>query len=75
MRSITAIDREARRLEAWLNKDKAQFDQFELASPYVGSGSPCYYLGLDQQLPATNVAQFVILTRSVEAREALRGRS
>ncbi len=72
--SITAIDREARRLEAWLAEDKAQFDQFEHSLAYIGSGSPRYYLGLDQQLPATNVAQFVILTRSVEAREALRGR-
>jgi len=72
--SITAIDHEARQLEAWLAEDKQQFDQFEHSLAYIGSGSPRYYLGLDQQLPATNVAQFVILTRSVEAREALRGR-
>ncbi|MBU3695747.1 efflux RND transporter permease subunit [Dechloromonas sp.] len=72
--SITAIDHEARRLEAWLAEDNEQFDQFEHSLAYIGSGSPRYYLGLDQQLPATNVAQFVILTRSVEAREALRVR-
>ncbi len=72
--SIEAIDSETRRLEAWLADDKARFDQFEHSLAYVGSGSARYYLGLDQQLPATNVAQFVILTRSVEAREALRGR-
>ena len=72
--SIDAIDAEARRLEDWLAEDKAAHDQFEHSLAYIGSGSPRYYLGLDQQLPATNVAQFVILTRSVVAREALRER-
>jgi multidrug efflux pump len=72
--SITAIDAETRRLEAWLNADKLEFDQFEHYTAYVGSGAPRYYLGLDQQLPASNVSQFVIVTRSVEAREALRNR-
>jgi multidrug efflux pump len=52
-----------RRLEEWLDKDKAEFDQFEHYITYVGAGSPRYYLGLDQQLPASNVSQFVILTR------------
>jgi multidrug efflux pump len=72
--SIAAIDAEAAMLEKWLDKDQAEFDQHEHYITYVGSGSPRYYLGLDQQLPASNVSQFVILTRSVEAREALRGR-
>ena len=72
--SIAAIDAETKRLEDWLDKDKSEFDQFEHFITYVGSGSPRYYLGLDQQLPASNVSQLVIVTRSVEAREALRGR-
>lgn len=72
--SITAIDAETKRLEDWLDKDNAEFDQFEHYITYVGSGSPRYYLGLDQQLPASNISQLVIVTRSVEAREALRGR-
>lgn len=72
--SIAASDAEAKRLEDWLDQDKAAFDQFEHYITYVGSGSPRYYLGLDQQLPASNVSQFVIVTRNVEAREALRGR-
>jgi multidrug efflux pump len=72
--SITAIDAETRRLEEWLNKDQLEFDQFEHYTAYIGSGAPRYYLGLDQQLPASNVSQFVIVTRSVEAREALRNR-
>ncbi len=72
--SIAAIDAEARQLENWLEKDKAEFDQFETYIAYIGSGSPRYYLGLDQQLPSTNVSQFVIVARDVAAREAMRDR-
>ena len=72
--SLAAIDAEARRLEAWLERDRATHDQFEHYTTFIGTGAPRYYLSLDQQLPATNIAQFVILTRDVTAREALRGR-
>jgi multidrug efflux pump len=41
---------------------------------YVGTGSPRFYLPLDQQLPQRNFAQFVVTARSVPAREALRTR-
>jgi len=72
--SISAIDSEVKRLEDWLAKDKAEHDQFSHFIAYIGSGSPRYYLGLDQQLPATNVGQFVIVTHDDKAREALRAR-
>ncbi|UXH39017.1 efflux RND transporter permease subunit [Pseudomonas promysalinigenes] len=39
---------------------------------YVGSGSPRFYLPLDQQLPAASFAQFVVLASSLEERERLR---
>ena len=39
---------------------------------YVGTGSPRFYLPLDQQLPATSFAQFVLLTEDLEQRERLR---
>jgi len=39
---------------------------------YVGTGSPRFYLPLDQQLPATNFAQFVVLAKDIHAREATR---
>ncbi|RMQ39996.1 hypothetical protein ALQ04_02593 [Pseudomonas cichorii] len=39
---------------------------------YVGTGSPRFYLPLDQQLPAPSFAQIVVLTKSIEDREALR---
>jgi multidrug efflux pump len=72
--SIPAIDAETRRLEAWLDADQAQHNQFEHYIAYIGSGVPRYYLGLDQQLPASNVSQLIIVTRDVAAREALRER-
>ncbi|HFT6994586.1 TPA: efflux RND transporter permease subunit [Stenotrophomonas maltophilia] len=39
---------------------------------YVGTGSPRFYLPLDQQLPATNFAQFVVLAKDIESRESTR---
>ncbi len=39
---------------------------------YIGSGSPRFYLPLDQQLPAASFAQFVMITESLEQREDVR---
>ncbi|MGX1017918.1 multidrug efflux pump [Pseudomonas sp. Y3 TE3536] len=39
---------------------------------YVGTGSPRFYLPLDQQLPAASFAQFVVLAKSMDDRERLR---
>jgi len=39
---------------------------------YVGTGSPRFYLPLDQQLPSTNFAQFVVLAKDIKARESTR---
>jgi multidrug efflux pump len=68
--SFTATDRSVRRLEAYLAKQ----DGIENYVAYVGSGSPRFYLPLDQQLPQANFAQFVILTKGLKEREALRSR-
>ncbi len=68
--SIHAIDAEAKKFEAILQKEPG-IDNFVV---YVGSGTPRFFLALDQQLPAANLAQFVILTHDVEGREALRKR-
>ncbi|CAM5309947.1 Multidrug resistance protein MdtC [Stutzerimonas stutzeri] len=67
--SLKATEAEVRRLEAML-KDRAGIDNYVA---YVGTGSPRFYLPLDQQLPATSFAQFVVLAQSIEAREELRG--
>lgn len=39
---------------------------------YIGSGSPRFYLPLDQQLPATSFAQFVMITDGLQEREEVR---
>ena len=41
---------------------------------YVGTGSPRFYLPLDQQLAQRNFAQFVVTAQSVPLREKLRTR-
>ncbi|RMO19953.1 hypothetical protein ALQ47_03359 [Pseudomonas cichorii] len=56
------------RLEQML-KDHPGIDNYVA---YVGTGSPRFYLPLDQQLPAPSFAQIVVLARSIEEREALR---
>ena len=66
--SLKATEAEVHRLEAML-KDRVGIDNYVA---YVGNGSPRFYLPLDQQLPATSFAQVVVLTESIEQREALR---
>jgi multidrug efflux pump len=66
--SLKATEAEVRRLEELL-KQRAGIDNYVA---YVGTGSPRFYLPLDQQLPATSFAQFVVLADSIESREALR---
>jgi multidrug efflux pump len=39
---------------------------------YVGTGSPRFYLPLDQQLPAPNFAQFVVRADDIASREKVR---
>ena len=67
--SLRATEDQARRLEAMLQGR----DGIENYVAYVGTGSPRFYLPLDQQLPQANFAQFVVRARDLEAREALRG--
>jgi multidrug efflux pump len=67
--SITATDREVRKLESILAQESKLIANYV---SYAGSGSPRFYLPLDQQLPAASFAQFVITTNTIEAREALR---
>ncbi|MDP3842947.1 MAG: efflux RND transporter permease subunit [Oxalobacteraceae bacterium] len=47
-------------------------DGVESVTSYVGTGSPRFYLPLDQIFPQTNVSQFVVLPKDLQTREALR---
>jgi multidrug efflux pump len=66
--SLRATAAQAQRLEAMLRRQPG-IDNFVA---YVGTGSPRFYLPLDQQLPATNFAQFVVRADDIKARERLR---
>lgn len=66
--SLLATEAEVERLEEML-KAQSGIDNYVA---YVGTGSPRFYLPLDQQLPAASFAQFVVLASSIEERERLR---
>ena len=66
--SLNATQELALRLENQLGENPL----IENYVGYMGSGSPRFYLSLDQKLPAASQAQFVILTRNVEEREEVR---
>ena len=68
--SLKAVERSVLRIEEFLKKQEG----IENYVAYVGGGSSRFYLPLDQQLPQTNFAQFVILTHNTADREALRGK-
>ncbi len=68
--SYAASESEVKKLEAWL----AQQPGIDNYVAYVGSGSPRFYLPLDQQLPQRNFAQVVVLTEGPKQREQLRGK-
>lgn len=66
--SLKATQAHVERIEALL-KDRPGIENYVA---YIGSGSPRFYLPLDQQLPATSFAQIVMITESIEQREAVR---
>jgi len=66
--SLRATEAQALKLEALLDEREGISNYVA----YVGTGSPRFYLPLDQQLPASNFAQFVILADDIDAREELR---
>ncbi|WP_152225086.1 efflux RND transporter permease subunit [Pseudomonas sp. SCB32] len=66
--SLTATTEQVNRLEKML----AEHPGIDNYVAYVGTGSPRFYLPLDQQLPAASFAQFVVLAKNLETREEIR---
>jgi multidrug efflux pump len=66
--SLSATAEQVAHLEQLLNGHEG-IDNYVA---YVGTGSPRFYLPLDQQLPAASFAQFVVLAKSIEEREKIR---
>lgn len=66
--SLKATQAQVESIEALL-KERTGIENYVA---YIGSGSPRFYLPLDQQLPATSFAQIVMITSSLEEREEVR---
>nr|WP_180110862.1 MULTISPECIES: efflux RND transporter permease subunit [unclassified Acinetobacter] len=66
--SLKATEAAVKKVEAFLSK-KQGIDNFVA---YVGTGSPRFYLPLDQQLPQASFAQFVVLASSLDDRNEIR---
>ncbi|WP_374667820.1 efflux RND transporter permease subunit [Acinetobacter sp.] len=66
--SLKATEAAVKKVEAFLSK-KEGIDNFVA---YVGTGSPRFYLPLDQQLPQASFAQFVVLASSLDDRNEIR---
>ena len=61
---------EVKRLEAFLKHQSGTVNYVS----FVGTGAPRFFLSLDQKLPQSNYAQFIVTTSGTPAREALRQR-
>lgn len=72
--SITATGAEVRRLQAILSRDPELKTRISDHVVYVGQGSPRFFLPLDPQMPNENFAQFVLMTRGIAEREAVKAR-
>jgi multidrug efflux pump len=70
--SYHATNEEVKKLEHWLQTWNQAHKGIDNFVAYVGTGAPRYYLPLDVQMPHEGFAQFVILSKNLEAREALR---
>jgi multidrug efflux pump len=66
--SFAASEVEARHFESWL-KDQSEVEYY---AGYVGTGTPRFYLPQDQQFQQSNLAQYVVATKSLKERDALR---
>ena len=70
--SYQATDAEVKKLETWLNAWNKKHEGVDNFVAYIGIGSPRYYLPLDIQLAHRGFAQFVVLSKNLAQREALR---
>jgi multidrug efflux pump subunit AcrB len=68
--SFAATTEQVKRMEAVLAKDQ----DVKFFTAYTGAGAPRFYLALNPELPNAGYAQFVVMTKDLEARENVRSR-
>lgn len=66
--SFAATEAQTKKFENFVRQQEG----VSSVTSYVGTGSPRFYLPLDQIFPQTNVAQLVVLPKDLKSREALR---
>ena len=66
--SYQATEAQAKKFERFIMRQPG----VESVTSYVGTGSPRFYLPLDQIFPQTNVSQIVVLPKDAKTRETLR---
>jgi multidrug efflux pump len=68
--SFQATTEQVKRMEAILKKE----EDIKFFTAYTGAGSPRFYLALSPELPNPGYAQFILMTKDMEARERVRSR-
>jgi multidrug efflux pump subunit AcrB len=66
--AFAATEVQAKKFEAYVRQQEG----VESVTTYVGTGSPRFYLSLNQIFPQSNVSQMVVLSKDLHAREILR---
>jgi multidrug efflux pump subunit AcrB len=66
--TFSANEAQVKKFEAFIRQQEGVVS----VTSYVGTGSPRFYLPLDQIFPQTNVSQIVVLPKDLHARAALR---
>lgn len=68
--SFAATTEQVKRMEEVLSND----EDVRFFTAYTGAGAPRFYLSLNPELPNPGYAQFIVMTRDLEARERVRSR-
>ena len=68
--SFAATAEKVKRMEEVLSKD----EDVRMFTAYTGAGAPRFYLSLNPELPNPGYAQFIVMTKDLEARERVRSR-
>jgi multidrug efflux pump len=66
--SFQAATEQVKRMEAVLKKE----EDVKFFTAYTGAGAPRFYLALSPELPNPGYAQFIVMTKDMEARERVR---
>ena len=68
--SFAATTEQVKKMEAVLKKD----EDIKFFTAYTGAGAPRFYLSLNPELPNPGYAEFIVMTKDMQARERVRAR-